>query len=122
MIENLEKLAAIEGFSGLCVHFGEDIVWKNLPKNVTDSAADDLCAMVSKSFTHYESSERLLQQLYIEKAGQCLSVFRLPQDNRPALFLTFFLSARAAVSEITRAVQELSHASTADWTALKGTA
>jgi hypothetical protein len=54
---------------------------------VTDSAADDLCTMASKSFAHYESSEHLLQQPYIEKAGQYLRAFLLPQDTSPALFL-----------------------------------
>ena len=100
MIEELEKLAALEGVTGLCHHRGGIILWQRLPDMLTKDQAATLCAAVSKAFASYHSGERTLTESYFEFPGHSVLVLARPPcpGEPPREFLTFLLKNREAVA------------------------
>ena len=102
MSADLEKLANLDGVTGLCHHRGGIILWQRLPDTLTKDNAAALCATVSKAFISYHSAERTLREAYLEFPSHSVLVIARPPasaDQPPREFLTVLLRDRAAVAE-----------------------
>ena len=100
MSANLEKLASLEGVTGLCHHRGGIILWQRLPDILTKDQAAALCAAVSRAFAAYHSAERVLTQACFEFPAHSVLVIARPPaaGDPPREFLTFLLGNRESIT------------------------
>ena len=106
MNEEIDRLASLDGVTGLCHHRGGIIQWQRLPDSLSRDSAAALCANVSKAFTAYHSADRTLTSAYLEFPPHSILVTARPPSSAgepPREFLTFLLSGRAAAAAVSAA-------------------